>query len=268
MFARTTAAALALVLTSASAAGAQVEEPTIVDNGVGDAVVLPLNASIPAVKAGDTQWVALNWTSLNAEARNLKVIAVGSDGVTVDYPEYPVNGYSSGYGDSTISESEIDYTALKLTVDADVSGPMALIVTVSYESDTGTHVNQHEMPIGDDDDDGGGAIVPISTPTLPACDLIEFKQNSKNLTFQLRNTTSEALDFEMVIPGANYEIDTLALNASTENVSLSQIDNGDGTFTITMSGEISARKTIGGNQSNAPKGKFKPTSGEPFFRCA
>ena len=275
MFARTTAAALALVLASASAAGAQATEPTIVDNGVGDAVVVPLNKSIPSIDAGDTQWIALNWTSLNAEARNLKVTAIGSEGVTVDYPEFALdgsaeqtnNGYSSGYNDSTVSESEIDYTALKLTVDADVTGPMALTVMVSYESDSGTHVNQHEMPIGDDDGDGG--IVPISTtPAVPACDLIEFEPSSNNLTFKLRNTTSSALDFELVIPDANYEASNMAFNGNVENISLSDTENSDGSFTITMRGEIPAGETIGGNNRNAPTGKFTPATGEPFFRCA
>lgn len=278
MFARTTAAALALVLTSASAAGAQTAEPTIVDNGVGDAVVVPLNKSIPSIDAGDTQWIALNWTSLNASARNLKVTAVGSDGVTVEYPEFSLNedpndhtnnGYSSGFSDSTLSESEIDYTALKLTVDQDVTGPMALKVTVSYESETGSHVNQHEMPIGDDGDDG---IVPVSTtPALPACDLIaidSFLHAPWTFTFQVRNKTSAPLDFQFVIPDANYKIDNLKFNGSSQNVVLDQVANGDGTYTITVEGELPAWKSVGGQQSNGFKGKITPTSGEPFVRCA
>ncbi len=88
MLTRISATAMALVLASASAVGAQDNDADIIDIGTGDAVVVPLNNSIAAVEPGDTQWVALTWTSLNADARNLKVTAVGSKGVTVEYPEF------------------------------------------------------------------------------------------------------------------------------------------------------------------------------------
>ncbi len=145
MFTRFLTVSAAIVLGSASVAGAQ----DITDIGTGDAEVVALSSTVPMVEPGTSEWIAINWTSLNAEARELKVTATGSEGVAVSYPTFPVDGYSSGYMDDTLSQSEVDYTALKITVAEDAPAPLFLRVTVSYVSDTGEHSETIDMPFDD-----------------------------------------------------------------------------------------------------------------------
>ncbi len=160
---RALSAGLIFTLASATSAGALVE-PTVDDAGTGDARVVPLSNNVAAVQPGESQWVAINWTSLNADARELKVTAVGSDGVNVSYPTHPVDGYSSGYMDDTLSQSEVDYTALKLSVADDAVAPQSLVVTVSYVSDTGQQSESFLMPLGPTD---SGPTDPVPTTTPP-----------------------------------------------------------------------------------------------------
>ncbi len=173
---RAAAAGLALTLGSASIAGAQTET-TVVTNGSGDAEVVPLSPKIASVDPGDSQWIAINWTSLHADAREFKVTAIGSEGVIVGYPAFPVDGYSSGYWDDTLTQSETDYTALKITVREDAPAPHFLRVTASWVSDTGEHTETIDMPFDNVPDENGGdnsnggsttTVPPTTTPPTTA----------------------------------------------------------------------------------------------------
>lgn len=106
---------------------------------------------------------------------------------------------------------------------------------------------------------------------LPPCSLVvvdSFIQAPWTFTFQVRNTTSESLDFEFVIPDANYELSNLVFNGSSQSVSLSQTANGDGTFDIVVSGVLPPFQSVGGQQPNGFQGALNPTSGPPQTNCA
>jgi hypothetical protein len=177
---RLTAAIAALtvpVLFVATPTSAQTPETTVQSSGTGDAVVVPLAQTIAGAEMDASKWVAINWTSLGGESRLVKVTAQGSDdGILATYPAYPVDGYSSGYYDDTLSENEIDYTALKLTIQtadengAPYPGPRFIRVSVSWESDTGFHEDVYDMLIGDDDATGGTTSTTVGStgPEAPA----------------------------------------------------------------------------------------------------
>ena len=156
-----TLAALSLpILGLATPASAQTPT-TLTSEGSGDAIVVPLSDTVAGAEAGTSRWIAINWTSLGGESRDFKVTAQGSEGVHVSYPAYPVDGYSSGYQDDTLSSNEIDYTALHLTIDDDAPEPQFIRVTVSWVSDTGPKTDVIDMPIAND----GGGTTSTTQPT-------------------------------------------------------------------------------------------------------
>jgi len=90
------------------------------------------------VTAGDTVWVAIDWLAKGGDATDFRVLAEASNGVTVAYPYKSLellegdNTFTSLYGDSTLSESEIDFTAIRLEVPLDVPKNIDLVLSVSY----------------------------------------------------------------------------------------------------------------------------------------
>ena len=107
--------------------------------------------------------------------------------------------------------------------------------------------------------------------SLPVCSLLvvdSFQAAPWSFTFQVRNSTSAPLDFEFVIPDANYELTNLVLNGSSQGVSLSQAQNADGTYDITLVGTLPAWQSVGGQQPNGFNGQISPTNGEPQTNCA
>ncbi len=268
--AKAIAAASALTLpVLALAAPASAQDGSITDVGTGDAEVVPISPVVAAVDAGDSQWIAIQWTALHAEARELKVTATGSDGVAVSYPTYPVDGYSSGYWDDTLSVSEIDYTALNVTVDSDAVGPHSLDVTVSYVSDTGPHSETFTMPFDD------GVVAPPTTepePTpapepveLAACDDVvidSFLALPYTFTFQVRNASSTVQRFEFVVPDVNYDLGALVFNGSADDVTLVEADGS-----VIVAGTLPAYASVGGIVPNGWFGTFWPTNGEPYVLC-
>ncbi len=184
LYRRVAAAGVLIALATPSTAGALAEqeddpvitETTIETSGSGDAVVMPLSDTVAEVEAGESRWIAINWTSLHADARELKVTATGSEGVVVEYPAFPVDGYSSGYWDDTLTQSETDFTALKVTVRETAPSPRSLAVTVSWVSDSGAHSETFDMPFGSGDFIDGGAAPtsapPTSTPSTAAAPTI------------------------------------------------------------------------------------------------
>lgn len=272
------AAALTLpvlaVASPASAQDAAATDGTITDVGTGDAEVLPISPVVAAVDPGDSQWIAIQWTAMNAEARELKVTATGSDGVEVSYPTYPVDGYSSGYWDDTLSIAEIDYTALKVTVDGDAAAPRYLDVTVSYVSDTGPHSETFTMPFDDGVSvDPGTDPDPVPTPdpepvgpVLEACDDVvidSFLALPWTFTFQVRNTTSSVKAFEFHVPDTNYDLAALIFNGSADDVTLTEVDGG-----VVIAGTLPAWQSVGGIVPNGFTGSLWPSNGEPYVLCA
>ena len=87
-------------------------------------------------------------------------------------------------------------------------------------------------------------------------------------TFQVRNTTADVLEFEFVIPNANYELSNLVFNGSGQGVELDQVANAAGLFDITVSGVLPAFQSVGGQQPNGLSGAITPTSDQPETRCS
>ena len=84
----------------------------------------------------------------------------------------------------------------------------------------------------------------------------------------IRNTTSEVVDFEFVIPNANYELSNLQFNGNGQQIELAQAANADGTFDIRISGTIPPFQSVGGQQPNGFGGALTPTSGDPQILCS
>jgi hypothetical protein len=80
---------------------------------------------------GQQGWIALNWKgSAAADACDFRVTAAGTDGVTVTYPSSRTG--TSGYTDSTLSQNELDYTALNVSVPPTLLLASVLTLTVDY----------------------------------------------------------------------------------------------------------------------------------------
>ena len=112
---------------------------------------------------------------------------------------------------------------------------------------------------------------PPASDMLPPCSTIaidSFQAAPWTFTFQIRNTTAGALDFEFLVPNANYELTNLVFNGSGQNLSLDQNQNADGTYDITVSGTLPAFQSVGGQQPNGFQGAINPTNNQPETRCA
>ncbi len=80
--------------------------------------------------AGSSEWINLSWTTA-VELDDVEVrVTRKSRGLAVEYP----NGedFSSLMTDSTLSENEIDFTALKITTDAAVRGTKRALIEISW----------------------------------------------------------------------------------------------------------------------------------------
>jgi hypothetical protein len=95
-----------------------------------------------AVTAGTTAWVAVEWLAKGGDAEEFQVTVEASDGVGIWYP-YKTDDpddwvgeevFTSLWGDKTLSQSELDFTAVRLQVPADAPTFVDLILTVSYQS--------------------------------------------------------------------------------------------------------------------------------------
>ena len=87
-----------------------------------------------AVVEGDTAWVALSWSADEGDATNFRIVAQPrTRGVTVEYPEN-TGDHSSLMDNDTLSDGEIDFTSLKVSVPYGVK-QVRLRVTASWTSD-------------------------------------------------------------------------------------------------------------------------------------
>ncbi len=96
--------------------------------------VVLVSDKVPAVTAGDTVWIALTWRAEGVEARNFRVVAARARGVDVSYPAN-TGTYSSLMGDDTLSDGEMDFTSLRLSVPYDAPRRAEIELEVTYEVD-------------------------------------------------------------------------------------------------------------------------------------
>lgn len=127
--------AFAVLSLSATSVSAQTTTLPEVD-GSGDAVVAMLTFETAEVTPGFDSWVAITWSGEVTDAREFRVTSKGTDQIEVGYPSNTAD-HSSLYWDDVLSPGEIDYTALRLTVDPGAGKFVMLPITLSYVSDSG-----------------------------------------------------------------------------------------------------------------------------------
>lgn len=87
------------------------------------------------VLAGETAWVVLSWTAEDADATGFRVVATTQvRGVTISYP-VNTGDHTSLMDNDTLSEGEIDFTALQISVPHDRGGNIRLNVEASWMED-------------------------------------------------------------------------------------------------------------------------------------
>ena len=74
-----------------------------------------LTPGVPAILKGDTVWITALWTATGGSLENLSVTATGAD---VSYPANTAE-YTSLMQDASLSEGEIDFTAIKIAIPND-----------------------------------------------------------------------------------------------------------------------------------------------------
>lgn len=121
-----------LVVASVLAVGVA---PAAADDDEGEIVLLTEEAA--AITAGDTAWIALNWTAEDGPVGDVSVTLRKDPGkgVVVTYPTNTATwtGLMNG---PTLDEAEIDFTALRVHVPSDFSPKkFKLDLEVSYTSD-------------------------------------------------------------------------------------------------------------------------------------
>ena len=103
-----------------------------------------LTDQVPAVTAGDTVWIALTWAAQGVEATGFRVVATKAKGVDVAYPANTVD-HTSLMADDTLSDGEMDFTSLQLTVPYGTKKKVEIELEVTYQVDGQT---SHEVLVG------------------------------------------------------------------------------------------------------------------------
>lgn len=86
------------------------------------------------VVAGDSAWLAINWQGKDGEVTNFKVTAEAPTGVEVTYPDN-TPGFTGLMNGHILSEKELDFTALKVSVPYEQTKKFKLELKVSYTAD-------------------------------------------------------------------------------------------------------------------------------------
>jgi hypothetical protein len=108
-----------------------------------------------AVTAGTTAWVAIDWLAKGGDADDFQVTVAATGGVEVWYPYKTSNEaewigeetFTSLWGDKMLSESELDFTAVRLQVPADAPNFVDLELTVKYTTNGQDKTNQFKTKV-------------------------------------------------------------------------------------------------------------------------
>ena len=90
--------------------------------------------STATVVAGDSAWLAINWQGQGGELTNFNVVAEAPRDVEVGYPEN-TPGFTGLMNGHVLSEKEMDFTALKVSVPYSRTKSFDLKLLVSYTSE-------------------------------------------------------------------------------------------------------------------------------------
>lgn len=84
------------------------------------------------IVAGDTSWVAINWQGKGRDITNFKVVAEAPSGIGVTYPEN-TPGFTGLMNGHVLSDKEMDFTALQLSVPYTQTKKFKIKLFVSYD---------------------------------------------------------------------------------------------------------------------------------------
>lgn len=93
--------------------------------------------SVASIVSGDTVWVSFLWTAEGGDVDDFQVTASKDGDVEIMYPEN-TGSFTSLMADATLSEGEIDFTSIRLTVPYD-SRNSRFNLEVSYTFDGKTY---------------------------------------------------------------------------------------------------------------------------------
>lgn len=98
------------------------------------------------IVAGDTSWLAINWQGKGGDVTNFKVVAEAPSGVEVTYPEN-TPGFTGLMNGHVLSEKEMDFTALQLSVPYTQTKKFKITLLVSYDVDGATVENSFDVNV-------------------------------------------------------------------------------------------------------------------------
>jgi hypothetical protein len=98
------------------------------------------------VVAGDSAWLAINWQGQSGEITNFRVTADAPAGIEVTYPEN-TPGFTGLMNGHALSEKEIDFSALKVSVPYEQTEKFEITLTATYQSDGETVENEYEVTV-------------------------------------------------------------------------------------------------------------------------
>ncbi len=99
------------------------------------------------VFAGDSSWVEIVWEASGNDADDFRVIVKNPDpGWEIRYPEN-TGSYTSLWADATLSDGEIDFTAIHVTVPYEAVGDAKLHLEVSWTTDGKQHQQSYLVKV-------------------------------------------------------------------------------------------------------------------------
>ena len=98
------------------------------------------------IVAGDTSWVAINWQGKGGDITNFKVVAEAPSGVEVTYPEN-TPGFTGLMNGHVLSEKEMDFTALQVSVPYSQTKKFKIKLLVSYDADGTTVEDDFDVTV-------------------------------------------------------------------------------------------------------------------------
>ncbi len=121
--------------------------PPAAAKGNGPAKVDMLTVQTGTVFAGDSAWVEILWEASGNDADDFQVVVKNPDpGWEIRYPEN-TGSYTSLYADATLTDGEIDFTAIHVTVPYAASGDAKLHLQVSWTTDGKPHQQSYLVKV-------------------------------------------------------------------------------------------------------------------------
>jgi hypothetical protein len=96
--------------------------------------------------AGDSAWLAINWQGQSGEVTDFRVTAEAPAGIDVTYPEN-TPGFTGLMNGHALSEKEIDFTALKVSVPYEQTKKFKIKLTATYQSEGKAVEDEFEVTV-------------------------------------------------------------------------------------------------------------------------